>query len=918
MRRLALLAVTLALACTGSGKGPPDTSHQPGDEVFVSTAPGGGVGGDGTVPPAAEPGTAGPSGPSGPSGDGAGTRALVEADVYARRGALVYVQNTYRGLQVVDLADPAHPRLRGQLPLTGTPVGLYLVGDVALVTASDVLRWLPSEGDAPAQASYGARLWAVDISDPDHPALLSEQPVAGAITDSRLVGDALYVVSRNLPYWCLTPMAGDVAGRPWPAADQVTVASFDVSSPAAPRPVDHLDFAQSGWSMHVHVTAERITVAGSGWEAGNDAGVTQLTAVDISDPAGRLVEGARITVAGQVQDRWALDLDAATGTFRVVTADQWSSGARLHVLAWAAPDQVAPLGGLDLDVPERVTAARFDGARAYVVTALAIDPLWVVDLADPAQPALAGHLEMPGQLDYLVPRGDRLLALGHGGTGAGFQLHVSLLDVADPAHPALLARRVLSPDWAFVPASPDDLQKAFQVLDEQGLILLPYQGYDRETWSWSGGTQLFSFTRDTLVQEGFVAHLGDLKRAFPTDAAGVLGAFSDQALQTIDARDRAHPVQLGQVDLARPVWDLIVSGDRTLELSGLPWWGGMTELAVTPAANPEGAPSWRTPLAAWWTRLLKVDEVGWVVGSAPYDGTGQGQTFVQAVDLSGDAPRLAGRLELGSSSGYWYGDPAQVGRALVVPEVTWDGASGYDATFSVVDLSSPDAPAVVSEVALPVHDWMGGVTGIGHTAWFWHYDWAEPYTTVRYALGRLDLADPAHPVLLPEVNVPGWFFSASDDGQRVYTQEYEWDGAEARIRLHALELTDHGTARLIGSVAIPGWTTNAVRVGQHAYLTGWRSGGEAVLYVIDLDAMALVAQVPIQASWMWAIGSGGGKLFLATGWPAPSVLVVGIDDPAHPVVEQTVPTSGYQYRVEVGAGAAYLPAGAYGVLRIPL
>ncbi len=88
---------------------------------------------------------------------------------------------------------------------------------------------------------------------------------------------------------------------------------------------------------------------------------------------------------------------------------------------------------------EQVFAVRFVGTRGYVVTFRTIDPLYVLDLADPADPKAAGELELPGFSDTLVPLGEGLL-LGVGkdvavssGRVAGVKL--ALFDVLDAARP---------------------------------------------------------------------------------------------------------------------------------------------------------------------------------------------------------------------------------------------------------------------------------------------------------------------------------------------------------------------------------------------------------------------------------------------------------------------------------------------------
>ena len=96
---------------------------------------------------------------------------------------------------------------------------------------------------------------------------------------------------------------------------------------------------------------------------------------------------------------------------------------------------------------EQLYASRFLGDRAYLVTFRQTDPLYVIDLADPGSPYIAGELEIEGYSDYLQPIGeDYLLGIGKDavaatdgigdGRGAIVQgVKVSLFDVSDPATP---------------------------------------------------------------------------------------------------------------------------------------------------------------------------------------------------------------------------------------------------------------------------------------------------------------------------------------------------------------------------------------------------------------------------------------------------------------------------------------------------
>ena len=95
---------------------------------------------------------------------------------------------------------------------------------------------------------------------------------------------------------------------------------------------------------------------------------------------------------------------------------------------------------------EQIYAVKFVGPRAYVVTFRRIDPLYVLDLSNPADPKTLGELEIPGYSDYLFPIGDSLLlGVGKDANEAGVAqgVKVALMDVADPAKPLLRSSMVL-------------------------------------------------------------------------------------------------------------------------------------------------------------------------------------------------------------------------------------------------------------------------------------------------------------------------------------------------------------------------------------------------------------------------------------------------------------------------------------------
>ncbi|GEJ57847.1 beta-propeller domain-containing protein [Anaeromyxobacter diazotrophicus] len=951
----ALAAVALgSLGCRGQGESAAGAGpHAVGASAFESPPPGSARFG-GTA-------TAGAPGPAAaPQGGAAAARAVEEADVYARAGTTLYVLNAFRGLQAIDLADPAAPILLARLPLLGTPVDLYLRGSAALVAVSDVLSFREAAGAT--QPERGSRLFAVDVSDPAHPAVATELPVDGELVQTRLVGDVLYVVSRQSPWYGWPGIAtgvasggsggagavsGAVAGAGW---ETVTVASFDVRDPAHPAEVAHLQLPAGGWDAHAHVTAERVTLAFSGWSADASGPVTRFRAVDISDPGGALVAGVEVTCPGAVRDRWSMDFDAATGLFRAVAATGWNAGALLQIWASPTPEAATPVSQLAIDVAESLTAARFDGARVYLVTARITDPLWVVDATVPAQPSVAGALSMPGQLDFIEPRGDRLLALGHTSeAGTPSQLAVSLLDVSDLAAPRLLDRATFGTSFGWVPVSPDDLRKAFIVLDPPatgpGLVLVPVQGWDAASFRYQGGTQLLDWTRDALTLRGFLHHPGAVKRSFPLDqVASCLAALSDAALQTVDATDRAAPRELARLDLARSVTTLALLGDHAVELSG-DWYRGDLELAVTPALDPDAAaPLARVAVTAPQASLYQDGALVWLLAV----DWASGRAWLEGHDLTDPAqPRARGRIDLpadalgGGVPGLGMGlptpvgagltrpwgfaaDAALVGHALVVHRSGWPCAgtcpAGAAGQLRVYDLSDPDQPRLASTVDL-ADGWSWGLRVVDRFAWLTRFAWDGIAARGRYFLDRVDLGDPARPLLLAGVNVPGVLYGASEDGRRVFTLESWWTDASTPVTwAHGLTLTDGG-ARLDGSVKLQGdaWQGEAAGGVGWVPATTWASDGATVrLYALDLGAMAVASEQRVRGGGAWLRRAAAGKLFLMASWADPGLLVYDLSDPRQPAFERFFRTEAYPWDVVVGGGYAYLPSGAYGVPMVKL
>jgi uncharacterized secreted protein with C-terminal beta-propeller domain len=144
-------------------------------------------------------------------------------------------------------------------------------------------------------------------------------------------------------------------------------------------------------------------------------------------------------VPGTLINQYAMS--AWDGHLRVATTDPASDSSAVRVLR-ERDGKLTEVGVADgLGRGEKIYSVRFVGARGYVVTFRETDPLYSLDLADPAHPRVTGELKINGYSAHLQPVGEnRLIGIGQEADGDGRPLgtQVSLFDVADPAAPRRL------------------------------------------------------------------------------------------------------------------------------------------------------------------------------------------------------------------------------------------------------------------------------------------------------------------------------------------------------------------------------------------------------------------------------------------------------------------------------------------------
>jgi putative cell wall-binding protein len=537
---------------------------QPGEPTAVPS-PGGAEdsGGDssgGGTPSAPEPS----SSPTNNQEEG-----VDEPDILKTSAATAYVVNG-TDLEVVALHDGA-PSVVAHvaLPADGSSE-LLLSGSHLLVLTHQygvgIDDPMPVEDGGSASdvgIAYGTSstvLTAIDVGDPAHPATDSSLTIEGDYRSARLVGSVARIVLQSDPrvFDFQYPVddsreaAHDAAEHNRAVIEATTLDDWlpgatrddgastalldcaDVHLPALPSglgtlsvltvdlagdlaPTSAAAIVASGESVYASTSRLFVTTGRWGWEpdALGSTVTTEVHGFDISDPDASTYLGSG-SVPGYTIGQYALS--ELAGNMRIATTleppwteegtQEGTTESGIHVLALrdGGYREIGSVGGLGRG--ERIYAVRYFGDLAALVTFRQVDPLFLVDLSDPAAPRVAGELEMTGFASYLHRVGDgRLLGVGMEATDQGVVTgaQVSLFDISDPAAPALVDR-VEFPQ-AYTPVQWDP--HAFLFWPTTGLAVVPIESYGGDGPDFLGAVGLHPST-SSLDEVGRVTHTDDV------------------------------------------------------------------------------------------------------------------------------------------------------------------------------------------------------------------------------------------------------------------------------------------------------------------------------------------------------------------------------------------------------------------------
>ncbi|MDO4297934.1 MAG: beta-propeller domain-containing protein [Lachnospiraceae bacterium] len=438
-----------------------------------------------------------------------------EADIVKTDGTYIYILRQNGAVTIVN-ADPASLEIVSTITPTDTGLTqtqeLYLDGDVLSVIAQREDTSLEEENDTYyTETITQSVIYTYDISDRTAPKLTGTVVQDGYYNTSRKNGDYIYLFTSYYPDIRATYEESNIV----PCINQDRLKASDFYLPehlnsSAYLLISSMDIRKSGeildkkalvsGTSNFYVSTENIYIANENWSS--DTTTTTITKFHYED--GIVTGMAAGSVKGYLNNSFSMN--EYNGYLRVVSTyydEDWDERNALYVM-----DETLNITGAieNLAKGETIRSARFFGDTGYFVTFRQTDPLFSVDLSDPANPVILGELKVSGFSSYLHFYGENLL-LGMGyeadeTTGSISGVKLSMFDISDPTDAKEL-HRIIIPGVTWCPSM--DNYKSILINPEKNLFGFfcedRYLVFSYDTEKGFVSELIYDLVAETLIQQ---------------------------------------------------------------------------------------------------------------------------------------------------------------------------------------------------------------------------------------------------------------------------------------------------------------------------------------------------------------------------------------------------------------------------------
>lgn len=380
-----------------------------------------------------------------------------EADIIKTDGKYLYVMKATGSVRMIR-AEGKTLEVEGTIMLEAlneTPQEMYVDGDILNLIVTGSRTTLDSddtqEDTYTANTENYTKIYTYDISDRSVPQLRGTVKQKGTYSTSRKNGDVIYLFTQFYPQI----NDADQIDTYVPAVNGARLESTDIylpeyqnsssylviSSVSNRRPDEVIDKkAIVSAADNFYVSNDNIYIANANWSS--DTAMTQI--LKFSCQKGKIRAKGAADLKGFLNDSFSMN--EYNGYIRIVLTD-YSGDTQTNAL-YVLDDVLEVCGSItDIAEGEEIRSARFLGDTGYFVTFKETDPLFSVDLSDPAEPKVLGELKITGFSSYLHFYGEnKLLGVGNEvdpETGAYTGIKLAMFDVSDPSNVKQLHKFVI-------------------------------------------------------------------------------------------------------------------------------------------------------------------------------------------------------------------------------------------------------------------------------------------------------------------------------------------------------------------------------------------------------------------------------------------------------------------------------------------
>ncbi len=505
-----------------------------------------------------------------------------EGDLIKTDGNYIYLieRSNLVGLSrllILDATDPNSLPLVAETEIEGTPLELHLLGDSLLLVS---------------QRNSDVVAVTLDLTDRAAPTVQGESVVPGVFRESRSV-DGVVQIYTSLASSKFTVLLGSHCADDGKTCfnetrQQLIDRILQDDSLTKPPSVDRYDSAGQlvdsiPLRPHVHLVLDDSLLVGTVFDGTDSVGHV------LGEAEGAIIYSTGSSVYVFQRSDWPdVWIDVNTRAIPTLPGDSQTEVDHFHLngngLRWQASGEfqghllnshsvghhddylyvattsndlantvtvlqqqdrrITTIGQTETLAPgESIYAARFVDDRAYVVTFRQIDPLFVIDLSDPLQPAVTAELKMPGYSQYLYPASeDLLIGVGretnHWGEILGTE--ISLFDIRDPTAPSVIEKLPLGQMSLPLAENLTNLtdHRAFSYFASHQILALPV--HHRHWWGHhqkGSSVMLYDISLEGGIEEAGRIDFGQSHVQRTLRIGDVIYSVSDSEIQAHDLND---------------------------------------------------------------------------------------------------------------------------------------------------------------------------------------------------------------------------------------------------------------------------------------------------------------------------------------------------------------------------------------------